>query len=65
MGSKYEFKIDKNPPVGAYETDVSGVKPKMPSYKFNEKVSNYKRPLEYSPEPGQYEGAVSKFGADA
>ena len=64
IGPKYESKTDNNPPVGAYETDVSGIKPKIPSYKFNEKVSDYKRPFEYSPEPGQYEGSVSKFGAD-
>jgi hypothetical protein len=35
MGSKYEFKTDDNPPVGAYDIDVSGIKPRSPSYKFN------------------------------
>ena len=65
MGSKYEFKIDNNPPVGTYETDVSVIKPKISCFKFNEKVSDYKRPFEYSPEPGQYEDSFSKFGADA
>lgn len=59
------MKTDDNPPVGAYDIDVSGIKPRIPSFKFNLKVSDYKRPFEYSPEPGQYEGAVSKFGADA
>jgi hypothetical protein len=52
MGSKYEFKADNNPPVGVYETDVSGIKPRISSYKFNLKVSDYKKPFEYSPEPG-------------
>ena len=41
MGSKYIFKPDSNPPVGLYNVDVNGIKPKIIEVKFNEKKSTY------------------------
>ena len=66
MGSKYEFKPDRNPPVGAYDID-KGIKASSPNSRsatIREEVYPYRRPKERSPDPGIYDGHLSIFGAD-
>jgi len=54
MGRKYEFKPDRNPPVGSYDID-SGLRMsqrKTQSALIREEVSPYRRPKDKTPEPG-------------
>jgi len=66
MGSKYEFKPNRNPPVGGYNTDrgINAISPKSRSAIIREDVYPYRRPKETSPDPGIYDGHLSIFGAD-
>lgn len=64
MGSKYEFKPDRNPPVGGYNID-SGLQMsqrKTRSALIREEVSPYRRPAEKVPEPGSYDKHLIPFG---
>ena len=54
MGSKYEFKPDKNPAVGTY--DAASAKDKLMErsggFAYKRPVSPARRPKETYPEPG-------------
>jgi hypothetical protein len=65
MGSKYEFKPDKNPPVGGYniESGLAMSQRKTRSALIREEVSPYRRPKDKVPEPGSYDGHLTKFGS--
>jgi len=57
FGSKYQFKADSNPAVVQYEVEASA-KATMNRSVAAKIVSNenaYKRPVEESPDPGQYQ----------
>jgi hypothetical protein len=65
MGAKYTWKPDSNPPVGAYNPDIADkwTKSKMQDVLIKEETSPYRRPTEYTPDPGQYDdGMNTKFG---
>ena len=66
MGSKYEFKPDKNPPPGAYNIDSGHnmSKASTRSAIIREDGSPYRRPKENSPGPGHHDGHLTAFGAD-
>ena len=57
MGSKYEFKADKNPAPGQYDVEGSIRATQTRSYqaKIVGAEKTYQRPVESSPEPGQYQ----------
>lgn len=65
MGSKYVFKPDSNPPVGAYELDESFTKSQRTTRVavIKEETMPYRRPQEISPEPGQYDAHLTPFGS--
>ena len=66
MGSKYEFKPDKNPAVGQYNID-SGHNMSKASTKsaiIREDTSPYRRPKENSPGPGHHDSHLTPFGSD-
>lgn len=65
FGRKYEFKVDSNPKVGKYDTDSKLVRPSSKTAKIHRATSNYKRPVENSPEPGTYDGQLRAFGSEA
>ena len=48
MGRKYEFKPDRNPPVGAYDTDRAKeqTSSRSPTALIREPVSPHRRPVE-------------------
>ena len=64
MGSKYEFKPDKNPPVGGYFTEraFSATLPRVRSAIIRENVSTYRRPDENLPGPNKYTDHLIPFG---
>lgn len=66
MGSKYEFKPDRNPPPGAYniESGHNMSKSSVRSAHIREDTSPYRRPIEKSPGPGEHTGHLTAFGAD-
>ncbi len=66
MGSKYEFKPDSNPAVGQYNVDAGHYMSKSASKSaiIKEETSPYRRPKETSPDPGQYDAHLTKFGSD-
>jgi hypothetical protein len=68
MGSKYEFKPDSNPPVGAYDPSsghaMSSMIPRSKSALIRPEVYSYRRPKEENPGPGNYDKHLTKFGAD-
>ena len=66
MGSKYVFKPDSNPPVGAYNIDSAKelVSSRSQAAVIKEEVSPYRRPKEQSPDPGQYDSHLKPFGSD-
>ena len=66
MGSKYEFKPDSNPPVGAYDIN-SGLnmsQKKSRAAHIKEEVAPYRRPKEDSPDPGFYDRHLTNLGAN-
>jgi len=65
FGRKYEFKADSNPCPGQYETDNKITKPASFSAKIVQPTSTYRRPVENSPEPGQYSAHLDSFGSKA
>ena len=66
MGSKYVFKADSNPPVGAYDLDASNkhTKSKSRAAHIKGETSPYRRPKENNPGAGHYDGHLTAFGAD-
>ena len=66
MGSKYEFKPDKNPPTGAYNIDSGHnmSKASVRSAHIRPETSPYRRPKENTPGPGHHDGHLTAFGAD-
>jgi hypothetical protein len=54
MGSKYVFKPDSNPPVGAYDTEraESIIKFRNQETIIKEPTVTYRRPKEHTPAPG-------------
>jgi hypothetical protein len=62
MGSKYVFKPDKNPPVGAYniESAFEKTSPNKKSATIRQPVSSYRRPIDPTPEP--YDGHLIPMG---
>ena len=65
MGSKYVFKADRNPPVGAYniESGHNMSKASIRSAIIREETSPYRRPQENSPGPGHHDGHLDAFGS--
>ena len=66
MGSKYEFKPDKNPPVGAYDIQ-SGLNASLTqsrSAHIKEETSPYRRAQDQTPGPGEHDGHLTKFGSN-
>ena len=64
IGKKYDWKPDQNPPVGGYDLD-SGYKTMSPhnrSVIIKPATSPFRRPKEATPEPGQYDAHLTKFG---
>ena len=76
FGSKYEFKADRNPPVGGYDVDSGS---KFLSFRnrsivpFNKSVSSPKKQsrnpygthdLPTGPDPGEYQKEVVTFGTE-
>lgn len=62
FGSKYEFKLDSNPPPGFYQPNFDVTKPHAPSATINpEEIP--KRPQEPTPDGGSYD-PHKPFGAD-
>lgn len=57
MGSKYEFKPDKNPPPGIYDIDAANkhIKHTAQSTLIKEETHPERRPQHVNPEPGQYQ----------
>jgi len=66
MGSKYVFKPDSNPPVGAYDIDSSKelVSSRSKAALIREEVSPYRRPKEETPAPGTYDSHLKPFGSE-
>ena len=68
MGSKYEFKPDKNPPPGAYDPSsghaMSSTKKRVRSAHIREDTYTYRRPKHENPDPGRYDGHLTPFAAD-
>ena len=68
MGSKYEFKPDKNPPVGAYDPNsgyaMSSTSKRARSAHIRGEVHSFRRPKEQNPDPGHYDGHLTSFGAE-
>ena len=66
MGSKYEFKPDKNPPVGAYniESGHNMSKASVRSAIIREETSPYRRPKENNPGPGHHDAHLTPFASD-
>ena len=65
MGSKYKWKPDENPPIGGY--DVEGAFKSLNKSKsaiIRKEVSPYRRPKDGSPDPGAYDGHLTKFGSN-
>ena len=54
MGSKYEFKPDRNPPVGGYNIDsgFNASQRRARSATIREPTSSFRRPAENQPSPG-------------
>tara|TARA_B110000285_G_scaffold187299_1_gene213009 strand:+ start:1055 stop:1309 length:255 start_codon:yes stop_codon:yes gene_type:complete len=65
FGSKYVFKPDSNPPVGAYDPDSANkhTKARTQSCLIREETSPYRRPEENLPGAGHYDGHLDKFGS--
>jgi hypothetical protein len=65
FGNKYVFKPDKNPPPGAYNIDSGHnmSKTSIRSAHINGETYPYRRPVESSPDPGQYDKHLDKFGS--
>mgnify|MGYP000727560471 CR=1 FL=1 len=66
MGSKYQFKPDKNPPPGAYDIN-SGLnlsQTKSRAAHINEEVHPYRRPVGESPDPGFYDRHLTAMGVN-
>ena len=66
MGSKYEFKADRNPPPGLYSIEEADAltKPKTRSAIIREDFIQNKRKQEPSPDPGQYDNHLTPFASD-
>lgn len=64
FGSKYEFRVDSNPRVGQYNVNDSQTKSKTRMAIITEEKMIYRKPREYSPDPGQYDRHIKEFGSD-
>ena len=66
FGNKYVFKPVAGPAPGAYNPESGHNLSKMSvrSAIILEETSPYRRPKESSPEPGQYDAHLTKFGSD-
>lgn len=65
IGLPAKWKPDENPPVGGYNPLFYATQPMNKSAIIKSPVSPYRRPKESFPEPGQYTGHLTPFGADA
>ena len=65
MGSKYKFKPDNNPPIGAYEASQALEKTlyRKDTYSYIAKSTISPLWIEKSPGPGDYEN-INKFGTN-
>lgn len=64
FGSKYKFKPDSNPPVGAYEVEKADklIRNKSRDTIIREPVLKEKRKKDASPDPGAYQADIIEFG---
>ena len=64
MGSKYVFKPDSNPPVGAYEVNESQTKFNNKSVIIREDIIKEKRVQAPAPDAGMYDKHLIPLGAE-
>jgi hypothetical protein len=66
MGSKYVFKPDSNPPVGAYDAEKAkdSIRFRNKETVIREDFIKEKRKPVPSPDPGQYDAHLKPFGSD-
>jgi hypothetical protein len=64
FGSKYKFKPDSNPPVGAYDPEkaIKLTKSKSREAIIREPIVKDKRKKDASPDPGAYQKDIFEFG---